>query len=326
MTTTTFDDTLHALRDAHTIGVASHLRPDADALGSTIAFALWLRSLGKTVLAYNEEGATSKFHYLPAHHLVTLPPSSPQPMDAFVALDTSVKNRLGTVLDAIPPGTPLLNIDHHISNELYGDTNLVDPTAPATGQILVEFFHHIGADITPDMATNLFAAISTDTGSFQYAGTGTRTFDAASLLVSRGVDVPGLSGRMYDNQPRRRFDLLRHALNTAEFHCDDRIATFSLPLDVVEELQVLPEDNEGIIDHLRSIEGIEAAVFFEELPEQKVRVSARSKLPSIDVCKICKLFQGGGHPMAAGARIPGSLRQVKHDFLHALSNEILSHR
>ena len=90
----------------------------------------------------------------------------------------------------------------------------------------------------------------------------------------------------------------------------------------MEELQVLPEDNEGIIDHLRSIEGVEAAVFFEELPENKVRVSARSKIPAIDVCKVCKQFQGGGHPMASGARVPGSLQQVKHDFLKALDHEI----
>jgi phosphoesterase RecJ-like protein len=127
---------------------------------------------------------------------------------------------------------------------------------------------------------------------------------------------------MYDSQPRRRFELLRHALNTAEFHCDDRIATFSLPMDLVERLKVLPEDNEGIIDHLRSIEGVEAAVFFEELPEGKVRVSARSKFPRIDVCKVCKKFEGGGHPMAAGARVDGTLTQVKNDFLKALSDEI----
>ncbi len=318
----TFDTIAAALRDARTVGVASHLRPDADALGSTIAFALWLKACGKTVHAYNEEGTTSKFSYLPCNEMVALPPTSPQQYDVFVALDTSVKNRLGIVLNAIAPGTPIINIDHHVSNENYGDVNYIDPTAPATGQILVEFFQHIGAEISPEMATNLFAAISTDTGSFQYAGTNERTFAAASHLISRGVDVARLSRAIYDSQPRRRFNLLRHALNTAEFHCDDRIATFSLPLDVVEELQVLPEDNEGIIDHLRSIDGVEAAVFFEELPGGKVRVSARSKDPLIDVCKVCKQFKGGGHTMASGARVDGSLQQVKHDFLKELANEI----
>jgi phosphoesterase RecJ-like protein len=322
MTKMNFDIISNALRDARTVGVASHIRPDADALGSTIAFALWLRDCGKEVTAYNEEGSTSKFHYLPCHEIVSLPPATPQQFDVFVALDTSVKNRLGTVNKAIAPGTTILNIDHHISNENYGDVNFIDASAPATGQILLEFFQHVGARVSTDMATNLFAAISTDTGSFQYAGTNERTFAAASHLIGCGVDVPGLSRAMYDSQPRRRFELLRHALNTAEFHCDDRIATFTLPMDLVERLKVLPEDNEGIIDHLRSIEGVEAAVFFEELPEGKVRVSARSKFPRIDVCKVCKQFEGGGHAMAAGARVDGTLAQVKNDFLKALSDEI----
>jgi phosphoesterase RecJ-like protein len=126
---------------------------------------------------------------------------------------------------------------------------------------------------------------------------------------------------MYENQPRRRFELLRHALETARFECDGRIATFSLPLEVTRRLEVLPEDNEGIIDHLRSVEGVEAAVFFEELPGEMVRVSARSKFPRIDVCKVCGLFGGGGHPMAAGARIPGTLADVSARFLDALSHE-----
>ncbi len=317
-----FDEILAALEGAQTVGVASHLRPDADALGSTIAFALWLESRGKTVTAWNEDGVPGKFAYLPGHERVATPPAEPRTFDVFVALDNSVKKRLGTVADAVASAGIWINIDHHISNELYADLNYVDPTAPATGQILVDFFRHAGAEITPDMAANLFAAISTDTGSFQYAGTSARTFDAASLLVSCGVDVASLSRAMYENLPRRRFELLRHALDSAEFTCDDRIASFSLTMADAERLGVLPEDNEGIIDHLRSIEGVEAAVFFEELPEGKIRVSARSKNPSVDVCRVCGLFKGGGHPMASGARVRGTLEEVKTNFLKAVSDEI----
>ncbi|MDX2079881.1 MAG: bifunctional oligoribonuclease/PAP phosphatase NrnA [Terrimicrobiaceae bacterium] len=317
-----FDEILRALENARTVGVASHLRPDADALGSTIAFSLWLQSLGKAVTAWNEEGTTSKFRYLPGHEIVSLPPAEPVRFDVFVALDTSVKKRLGTVLPVIAPGTPLVNIDHHISNEAYGDVNYIDPTAPATGQILVELFRHAGAEITPAIAANLFAAISTDTGSFQYAGTDGRTFAAASELVRCGVNVAELSREMYENQPKRRFELLRFALNEAVFTCDDRVASFSLSLDDARRLAVLPEDNEGIIDHLRSIEGVQAAVFFEELEDGKVRVSARSKAPAIDVCQICQVFKGGGHPMAAGARIHGSLAEVREKFLEVVCNEV----
>ncbi len=317
-----FDAIAAALRGARRIAVASHLRPDADALGSTIAAALWLRSEGKDVTAWNEDGMPKKFRYLPGSDLISAPPADPREFDVFLALDVSVKKRLGTVNDAIAPGALWINIDHHVSNESFGEINYVDATSPATGQILFEFFRHVGIGITQDIATNLFAAISTDTGSFQYRGTDERTFDAGSALVSAGVDVADLSRAMYDSQPRRRFELLRFALNRVEFHCDDRIATFSLTLADAARMGVLPEDNEGIIDHLRSIDGVLSAVFFEELTEGKVRVSARSKDPALDVCKVCQAFKGGGHPMASGARVRGTLENVKKEFLKVLSDEI----
>ena len=318
----TFSEIEAALGGAQHILVASHLRPDGDALGSTIAVALWLRSKGKTVTAWNEEGVTPKFRYLPEHALCTLPDSEPRDFDAVVAVDTSVKNRLGAVLASVRSTRLTVNIDHHVSNEGYGDLNYIDPSAPATGQILFEMFRALGAEITPAMAANLFAAISTDTGSFQYQGTDSRTFAAAAGLIAAGVDVAPLSRQMYESQPMRRLDLLRYALNQARFSCDGHLASFSLPLSVVEQLGVLPEDNEGIIDHLRSVEGVVAAVFFEELPGGMVRVSSRSKDPHVDVCRICKKFGGGGHPLAAGARIKGSLSGVEEMFLEAVCHEI----
>lgn len=318
----TFAEIAEALEGAHEILVASHIRPDGDALGSSLAIALWLRSQGKSVTAWNEDGVIAKYRYLPRHELVSVPPGSPRAFDALVAVDNSVRNRLGSVLEAVSSTKTLINIDHHVSNEHYGDLNYVDPSSPATGQILFEFFKHRRIPLTPEMAANLFAAISTDTGSFQYAGTDSRTFEAASALVAAGVDVAGLSRQMYETQPRRRLDLLRYALNEARFSCNGHVASFTLSLGAVSELGVLPEDNEGIIDHLRSVEGVVAAVFFEELPDAKVRVSARSKDPRVDVCEICKLFGGGGHPLAAGARVVGSIAEVEAKFLEAVCHEI----
>lgn len=317
-----FSEIAASLESADNILVVSHLRPDGDALGSTLAFALWLLSLGKTVTAWNEHGVTHKYRYLPRRELIGLPDSLPRAFDVVVALDNSVKKRLGTALDSVASVGTLINIDHHVSNELYGDLNYIDPSAPATGQIVYEFFRERKVSLCRDIATNLFVAISTDTGSFQYAGTNSRTFDAASALVATGVDVAALSQEMYDTQPRRRLDLLRHALNQARFSCDGHIASFSLSLAAVEELELLPEDNEGVIDHLRSVEGVVAAVFFEELPEGSVRVSARSKDPRVDVCEICALFGGGGHPRAAGARIRGTIEEVEEKFLQAVCHEI----
>ncbi|HVE17093.1 MAG TPA: DHH family phosphoesterase, partial [Chthoniobacterales bacterium] len=269
----TFAEIAAALEPAKTVLVASHLRPDGDALGSTIAFSLWLKSLGKEVTAWNEDGMLDKFRYLPSADIVSQPSGTGRKFDAFVALDTSVKNRLGTVLAAIDEPAVFVNMDHHVSNGRFGALNYIDATSPATGEIVFEFLKACGATITPEIAANLYAAISTDTGSFQYPNTTARTFRVAAELIEAGVDVGALSQAMYDSQPRRRLELLRHALNEAKFCCGGKVASFALTMDDVARLGVLPEDNEGIIDHLRSVDSVVAAVFFEDLGDGKVRVS-----------------------------------------------------
>lgn len=322
----TFGQIRHTLDAATRICVASHVRPDGDAFGCTIAMALHLRSLGKDVTAWNEEGMTDKFRYLPESGIVAAPPAEGRhDFDVFLALDTSTKERLGRVMKATGNVGTWINIDHHVSNHRYADLNYIDDGAPATGQILCDYFRDTGAEITPAMAVNLYAAISTDTGSFQYDKTSPHTFRLAADLVETGVDVPGISRAMYDSYPRRRLELLKALLNSARFDCNDRVASFSLCMEAARNLGVLPEDNEGLIDHLRAVEGVQVAVFFEELPENKVRVSMRSKEPKYDVCKICAMFGGGGHPQAAGARLPGPLDAAEERVLEAICHEICIH-
>lgn len=321
----TFGAIRAALDGVQTVVVASHLRPDGDALGSTIAMTLWLRSMGKEVLAWNHDGMPDKYTFLPESGLVTVPPlgGERRRFDALVALDTSVEARLGSVLDAMDRPDLVINMDHHISNEGFGTMNYVDAVSPATGQIVYEFLVEQGAEITHAIAANLFAAISTDTGSFQYTNTTSRTFSVAAGLVAAGIDVGALSQAIYDTQPRRRLELLRLALNSAQFTCDGRVASFSLARADVERLGLKPEDNEGIIDHLRAVEGVVAAVFFEETGDGNVRMSARSKdAQVVDVCRACAEFGGGGHALAAGARVSGKLADIEARFLAVLCNEI----
>ena len=218
---------------------------------------------------------------------------------------------MGTALEAIESSELCINIDHHPSNPRYGDLVYVDPTSPATGQILFELLKAGDFPIDAEIAENLFVAISTDTGSFQYSNTTARTFEIAAELVSAGVNVGQVSQKLYENYPRRRVELLRELLRTMRFDADGKIGSFSLSLQTAADLRVLPEDNEGLIDHLRAIRGVIVAIFFEELPDGKVRVSMRSKNEKIDVCAICQKFGGGGHTLAAGARVRGTLSDVE---------------
>jgi len=315
----TFEEIGKVLRDHQRFAILSHVRPDGDALGSQLALALSLQQLGKDVRVWNENGMLEKYSFLPRAELLTKPPSAAEDVDIAIALDTAIQSRLGTAFAAIRSAKIWINIDHHRSNPGYGDMVIVDPSAPATGEIIFRLIKSQDLPFNHDIAENLYAAISTDTGSFQYPKTSARTFEiAAELVRAGGLDVGKVSQQLYENYPRRRLELLRELLRTMRFSECGRVASFSLTLKTAADLAVLPEDNEGLIDHLRAIRGVIVAVFFEELADGKVRVSMRSKDESVDVCAICQKFGGGGHTLAAGARVRGSLAEVEEKVLEEI--------
>jgi len=310
------------LREQQRFAILSHVRPDGDALGSQLALALSLKELGKTVRVWNEDGMLEKYSFVPGANLLSKPPSVPEDVDVALALDTAIQNRLGNTLPAIRAAKIWINIDHHPSNPGYGDIVYIDPTSPATGQIIFELIKSQNLPLTHQIAENLYVAISTDTGSFQYPNTTAHTFEIAAELVRAGVDVGRVSQELYENFPRRRSELLRELLATMRFEAGGRVASFSLSLNLARQLGVLPEDTEGLIDHLRAIRGVIVAVFFEELPDGKVRVSMRSKSEDVDVRTICQKFGGGGHILAAGARVRGTLPEVRAKILEAICHVI----
>jgi len=322
VSTAKFEQIGRALRENQQFAVLGHVRPDGDALGSQLALGLSLKQLGKNVRIWNEDGMLEKYNFLPNAELLTKPPAEPEDVDVAIALDTAIQNRLGTALPAIKSAKVWINIDHHPSNPGYGDLVCIDPKAPATGQILFELIKNEKLPIDSAIAENLYVAISTDTGSFQYSNTTARTFEIAAEMVGIGVDVGRMSQRTYENYPRRRVELLRELLGTMRFDASDRVASFSLSLATAKNLGVLPEDNEGLIDHLRAIRGVIVAVFFEELPDGKVRVSMRSKSEKVNVCAICEKFGGGGHVLAAGARVRGTLAEVEKKILEEVRDVV----
>ena len=322
MSAAKFEQIGQALREGGRFAVLSHVRPDGDALGSQLALGLSLKRLGKDVRIWNEEGMLEKYSFLPSANLLTKPPADPEDVDVAIALDTAIQNRLGTALPAVRSAKVWINIDHHPSNPGYGDLVYINPKAPATGQILFELIRSEKLPIDAAIAENLYVAISTDTGSFQYPNTTARTFEMAAELVRAGVDVGRVSQLTYENYPRRRAELLRDLLGTMRFEANDRVASFSLSLATAKKLGVLPEHNEGLIDHLRAIHGVIVAVFFEELADGKVRVSMRSKSEKVNVCAICEKFGGGGHVLAAGARIPGTLAEVENKVLEEVRDVV----
>jgi phosphoesterase RecJ-like protein len=316
------DAIAEVFRNHDRFALLSHVRPDGDAIGSQIALGFSLMAMGKTVYLINEDGLPENLAFLPGSDRIARPPAEPLDIEVAIALDTATKPRLGEgVLHAASRAEIWINIDHHISNPKYGDINLIDATSPATGEIIHELLVGLGMPLPEESRDAIYVAISTDTGSFQYPSTTARTYRIAADLIDRGLDVGAINSKTYDELPFRRVELMRELLHTLELAEGGRVAYWELREKARVDLGLRPEDSEGLIDIIRSIRGVQLAVFFEDLPDGKIRVSMRSKDKRIDVCKIAIVFGGGGHALAAGIRMPGPIDDAKD----ALLAEIHTH-
>jgi phosphoesterase RecJ-like protein len=319
----TYSEIGEVLRGHESFLLMSHVRPDGDAIGSQLALGMSLEAMGKRVVYLNEDGLADNLEFLPGSERIERP-SGPVDVEVAVALDTATKPRLGEgVLAAVGSAPKLwLNIDHHISNPGYGDLNLIDGGSPATGEILYELIVDQGMPLPPETRDAIYVAISTDTGSFQYSSTTARTYEIAADLVARGVEVGRINALTWDDYPYRRIELMRALLNTLERDCGGQVAHWHLTMDMRREIGALPEDSEGLINLIRAIRGVTAAVFFEELDDGRVRVSMRSKDPQVNVCDVASVFGGGGHAMAAGIRMPGPLAEAEKKVLAEIERRL----
>lgn len=307
-------------RQNQSFALMSHMRPDGDAIGSQLGLGLALEAMGKKVFYWNVDGLPESLAFLPESEKIMMPPAEAPEIDVAIALDTATKVRLGDDnLIAAAKAKLWVNIDHHISNPLYGDVNYVDATSPATGQIVYEILQALDMPITAGSRDAIYVAVSTDTGSFQYDSTTARTYRMAADLVERGLAVGDINAKTYDSHPYRRIELLRALLNTLELSADGKVAYWEMSDQLRIDLALKPEDSEGLIDMIRAIRGVQVAVFFEELPGGKVRVSMRSKDRSVNVCDIATQFGGGGHALAAGIRMGGPVVDAKRQVLAAIA-------
>lgn len=314
---------VQALRSAQRIAIVSHVRPDGDAVGSLLGLALSLRAMGKDVTAMLEDGVPHHLAFLPGTKTVIQPGSEPLEIDLAIALDTATHERIGERCKALLDPAPLLvNIDHHPTNPGYGTLNFIDSDSPATGQIIYNLLSEHGLPIDDAVRQNLFIAISTDTGSFQFSCTNARSHRIVAEMIEAGLDTARLAQLVYQSYPLRRLELMRAMLNEMQFRAEGRIVSWQLTMEFMTAISMLPGDTEGLIDTLRMIDSVVSCVIFEETPEGKVRVSARSKDARLDVSTICGQFGGGGHRMASGARMRGPIGEAAEKFLQALENEV----
>jgi bifunctional oligoribonuclease and PAP phosphatase NrnA len=313
---------LDTIRDAKTICIVGHIRPDGDCIGSQLGLLHALRAEGKKVVCWNEDSVPEKYRFLDPDRDYEKPKQG-EAFDLVIATDCASFERLGSrVGECVQQRRQLINIDHHESNTRYGDLNWVSAREPSTGELIFRLLKTARWPITKRIADLLFTAVSTDTGSFQYATTRPGTFHVGAELVTRGADLAKIGNEVYQSFPLSRARLLKLLYSKFKLTHNDRIAYFWLKKAALARTGADSNDTEGLIDHIRAIEPVVVACVFEELEPELTRISLRSKSDQVNVSEICALFGGGGHAAAAGARIPGRPMSVQRRVIAAIRKAV----
>jgi len=312
---------IEQIRASNTFCIVGHIRPDGDCIGSQIALSLALRNEGKTVRCWNEDVVPDKLAFLDPDHLLEKPKTG-MTFDCVIAADCASFERLGKCGAAIGNRKLLINIDHHQSNTRYGDINWISAREASTGELIFKLLKAASWPITPKIADCLFTAVSTDTGSFQYATTKPMTYNTAGELVKRGANLAKICDEVYQSYPMSRVRLLKHLYNKFRLTHDNQIAYLWLKKKDFARTGADTSESEGLIDHIRDMQPVEIACVFEELELNITRISLRSKTDKVNVNQIAALFGGGGHKAAAGARIPGSPLSVQRRVIGAIKKAL----
>ena len=299
--------------------LTSHARPDGDAVGSLLALYQVLLQHGKQAVPVLSDPVPLLYKGLPFADCIRHTPTVEESYDAAIILecDSLQRSRVSGLERLF-----VINIDHHSSGKPFAQLNWIDPAACAVGEMVYRLALASGAKITPQIATCLYTAVLTDTGSFSYAGTSDRTFELAQQLVRFGADPVQIAQSIYFSSPTSKMRLLGYALNN--LHREGDLAWMYVTQHDVERSGGIEEDLEGLVNYALGIAGVEVAAFFRELPNQRFRVSLRSK-GAVDVTRIAEIFGGGGHKCASGFSIDGPLsvaanRVLAHVRIHHSGN------
>lgn len=297
------DRVLQAIRERHRFVVTSHARPDGDAIGSALACGEILRRMGKDAEVVMHDGVPRIYQSLPFADRVIQADSVPV-NDAVVLMECdSIKRTLLAGLE----NSFLISIDHHVSGRNFAHVNWIDPTVMATSELIYRMASLAGVAIDPDIATCLYTALMTDTGSFMFEGTNECTFALARELVLAGANPALCARHIYFGHSTAKLRLLGAALSN--LHRENGLAWIWVTQEQMQRFSAREEDCEGLVNYALSIGEVHVAAFFRELPDGRWRVSLRSK-GQVNVSYVAEHFGGGGHKCASGCSLDGPLAVV----------------
>lgn len=292
--------------------MACHIDPDPDCIGSLLALDWLLDRLGKEAQPLSHDPILPQWRFLPRIERIASSrapgPWSAEPWDTLVVVDCEVA-RTGSAAALAHRVQRVINIDHHVTNQGTGHVNLIVPEAAAAGVIVYRLIREAGVELDADVATLLYAAILSDTGSFHFSNTSAEVFEIAADLVRRGARPDVVSREIYETRSWAYVRLLGRVLETLRRSDDGSVAWIVLSQQMMREEGARPDESDGFIQYPRMIDGVEVALFFKETETGAVRVGFRSK-ERVDVSQLAREFGGGGHPRAAGCTVAGPLTEV----------------
>ena len=292
--------------------LTSHARPDGDAIGSALACCQLLRAMGKQADVVLHDAVPRIYRSLPFADQVVQSNTVEGDYDAAIILecDSIHRTRLAGLEDRF-----LISIDHHVSGRPFAHVNWIDPHAVATAEMVFRLGREAGMPLSPEIATCLYTALMTDTGSFMFQGTNENTFALARELVLAGADPAHCARGIYFAHSEAKMRLLGEALRNLK--TEGHIAWTWVMHKQMERYGAREEDCEGLVNYVLSIGEVEVAAFFRELPEGRFRVSLRSK-GKLDVARVAERFGGGGHECASGCSLEGPLGEAVREVLEQL--------
>lgn len=287
--------------------IVSHVNPDGDAISSSSAVAWCLKQLGKQAIIINESELPKRLNYLYRYDsILRYEPQMELAFDAVIAVDCADDSRMGKIAELLNAETPILNIDHHATNNNFGRVNVVHAEAAATVQILFDLFNYMQLNIDIECGTALYTGLITDTGGFRYSNTSPEVMKMASDLLAIGVSGHKLADTLLEKMTIGKLKILQLALSRITFSEDEKIGWVHIDKDDLSNCNAEPEDLEGIVNYVLNVDGIEVAILFKETKTGAYKASLRSA-GHVDVAAICQSFGGGGHVRAAGCTLDQSL-------------------
>jgi phosphoesterase RecJ-like protein len=306
------EDVLRQIERRDSFVLTSHARPDGDAIGSALACCQVLRAMGKQADVVLHDAVPRIYRPLPFADQVVQANRLNGSYEAAIILecDSLLRTRLEGLEDRF-----LINIDHHASGRPFADVNWIDPHAVATAEMVFRLGREAGVPLSPEIATCLYTALMTDTGSFMFQGTNEHTFALARELTLAGADPSHCARNIYFAHSGAKMRLLGEALRN--LNQEGHLVWIWVTQEQMERCGAKEEDCEGLVNYALSIADAEVAVFFRELPDGRFRVSLRSK-GKVNVAKLAEGFGGGGHECASGCAVKGPLQAAVSEILSQL--------